>query len=355
MRELYLHIGLHKTGTSYLQRLLVENCALLRESGVGLAPYMNPATGAHHPIFPAIEQLGVDHVFDEIARTPGQRVVVSAERFCLYLMDDARARAIREAASRHFALKIVVFLRRQDHLKESVYTQIAKEWFEGSIFDEQHYEYDHDARLRRLEGIFGRESIVVRLYEADRSDLAGAFFDAIGASVDVRKLGTVRPQNVSMSRRKLLFMSQVPKPPEFSPPRLNYPIRFLARIVAASSAIADDASAGMMSPRQHHDLVLRHLAGNQAVVSRYAIENSDSFLELPDPGARWAPPEPIRPAERWALYRETVAAAWRGHNPVKAARVTAHLTRIFSGAARNGTFANTNQVPRNAAAAADFR
>lgn len=355
MRDLYLHIGLHKTGTSYLQKLFLENRELLSESGLGLAPYMHPQSGTHHPIIAEIERQGAEAVFDAVAQTRGERVLVSAEELCVVMEDKAAARAIRDAAARHFNPKLVIFLRRQDHLKESVYAQIVKNWFVGGILEDEHYGYDHDARLRALEEVFGRENIVVRIYEAHRKDLAGAFFEAIDTPLDRSRVKDVTPQNVSMNRRKLLFMSQVPKPQEFSGPRLTFPTRFLTRVVTASPAIADDGLRSMMSPAERRDLVARHLPGNEAVVARYTIGAPGPFLDLPDPGETWAPPEPIRAAERRALYREALGTAWRRHNPFAAARLTLHLTRMFAGAARNARPAQTNHVSRKADAAADFR
>src|SRR5690554_2324079 len=113
MRELYLHIGLHKTGTSYLQKLFLKNRDLLRESGLGLAPYMNPVTGTHHPIIAEIERQGAEKVFEAVAQAPGERILLSAEELCVVMEDPVAAAAIRDAAARHFRTRIVIFLRRQ--------------------------------------------------------------------------------------------------------------------------------------------------------------------------------------------------------------------------------------------------
>ena len=203
MRDLILHIGLHKTGTSYLQKLMLGNRDLLHESGIGLAPYMNLTSGTHHPIIAEIDREGPEKVFEAVAQAPGERVLISAEELCVVMEDRGAAQAIRDAAARHFNPKLVIFLRRQDHLKESVYAQIVKHWFVGDILDDDHYGYDHDARLRALEEVFGRENMIVRIYEAHRKDLAGAFFEAIGAPVERSRVRDVTPQNVSMNRMAL--------------------------------------------------------------------------------------------------------------------------------------------------------
>ena len=42
MRQLYLHAGLPKTGTTFLQALLLRNRAALEAAGFGFGPHMNP-------------------------------------------------------------------------------------------------------------------------------------------------------------------------------------------------------------------------------------------------------------------------------------------------------------------------
>ena len=45
MRTLYIHIGQSKTGSSSIQRFLVENRDALFAAGLGLGPYITPASG----------------------------------------------------------------------------------------------------------------------------------------------------------------------------------------------------------------------------------------------------------------------------------------------------------------------
>ncbi len=327
MRNLFIHIGLHKTGTSYIQKLFAANRDTLSESGIGLAPYLSPFTSCHHPIIQAIETEGADRVFDAVAQTPGDSVLISAEELCIVMQDPVKAEAIRAAAARHFNPRIVIFIRRQDELKESVYSQVVKQWFVGGILDDEHYDYHHDARLRALEDVFGIENVTVRIYEVDRKDIAGALLEVMGAVVDRSRLVEVAPQNVSMNRRKLVFLSRVPKPPEDAPLRLRYPLRFLVRTLADSDAIAGDAYRGMMSPAQRRDLVAAHHDGNAALVARHGIAETGSFLELPDASEAWAPPAPISRGERLALFRHVTRAAWSDHNPYTATRLAAIMAR----------------------------
>ena len=133
MRRLYLHVGLHKTGTTYLQRLFVENRALLAEAGLELGPYAHLAGGSHRAIVAAIDREGPEAVFARAAEAPGARLLISTEGLCERLLDPGYAAALAAAAARHFDPHVVIVLRRQDFLKESLYAEEAKSSFAGTI------------------------------------------------------------------------------------------------------------------------------------------------------------------------------------------------------------------------------
>ena len=262
-----------QTGTSYLQKLFLENRALLLEAGLGLGPYQNPRTGSHHPILAAFRDEGPARVFARVAECPGARLLISVEQLSAEMLDRATAEAWRDAARAHFEVKVIIFLRRQDYLKESVFAQIVKDWYTGGILQDDHYDYDHDARLALLEAVFGAGNVTPILYrDPGPNDLVGDLLGAMGIALDRDRLAPVPAQNVSMGRRKVLFLSQLPKPrrAESSARARALPL-FVAGVVARSPAIADDGERFLMSPRARHELVAGHLAGNRALVARHGI------------------------------------------------------------------------------------
>ena len=338
MRRLYLHIGLHKTGTSYLQRLLLENRALIAAAGLGLGPYQDPASGSHHPILAAIERDGPEAVFARVAETPGERLLISAEE----LSQEMHGRpgylaALHAAAARHFEPHLVIFLRRQDFLKESVYAEAVKGWFAGSIHEDTHYDYDHAARIARLEAAFGPTRVHVALYrDPGPNDLVGDLLGATGTAVDRDRLAPLPRRNVSMPRRRTLFLGQMPKPAEApDDAAARVAPHFVARVLAGSAAVADDGGRFLMSPREHHDLVAAHRAGNRALVEGRGLADPGSFLALPDPDAPWAPPAPVTAAEVAAVWRAALVSCVRSRrNPVAAARLAVQVSRLLAPMAR---------------------
>jgi hypothetical protein len=338
MRQLYLHAGLHKTGTSFLQRLMLENRALLAKAGLGLGPFQDPRSGSHHPILAAIEAEGPEAVFARAAEAPGERLLISVEE----LSQEMHRRpgylaALHAAAARRFEPHLVIFLRRQDFLKESVYAEAVKGWYAGTIEDDRHYDYDHAARIARLEAAFGAERVHVALYrDPGPNDLVGDLLAATGTTLDPGRLKPVPRQNVAMDRRKTLFLGQMPKPPEAADnAAARVAPHFVARVLAGSTAVADDGGRFLMPPRARHALVAAHLASNRALVEGRGLDPGP-FLALPDPEAPWSPPAPITAAEVDAVWRECLVACVRSRSrrPLAAARLAAQISRLLRPMAR---------------------
>ena len=83
MRDLYLHIGLHKTGTTYLQHVVLENRALFAQAG---NPAIRPATAWQFDAsaewyFATVGSLSVNAFYKEISDFFFQRVRVEEYTF----------------------------------------------------------------------------------------------------------------------------------------------------------------------------------------------------------------------------------------------------------------------------------
>jgi hypothetical protein len=314
VRTLYIHIGQPKTGSSSIQRFLVDNRAALLDAGLGLGPYMTLPTGKSLPLRRAIAAKGLGAVMAELAASPGENLVISSEHLCSLLVDTRQAEAIRDAARRHFRPVVVVFLRRQDYWLESDYAQEVKTCYAGSI---QAFAaaaladgagFDYDGGLARLERIFGRDHLRVLLYR-DRgpNDVVADFLAALDLGLGPDRAAAAGRLNASPHRRKLLFLSQVPKPD----PKIQDLATFMAEVVGRSGAIADDGARFLMSPEDRYRLVAAHVTGNRALVARYGLGDAEHFAGLPDPAADWSPPRPITPSERRAVLGEAMLACAR--------------------------------------------
>ncbi|MGB0506128.1 MAG: hypothetical protein ACPGGK_08010, partial [Pikeienuella sp.] len=191
-KRLILHIGMHKTGSTTIQRFFARNRWLLRRLGIcypesrGIDGRLLPK---HNAIFSAIShqadkgevhpQLGpvadlVMDAADQINRSPGRVGVISAEGFSGER--PVFARALAPLAS-EFDVSVVILLRRRDLWVESFYKQMVlnQDVREARPFAEflsapstvRHMNY-----LRILSwwsDAFGPEAINVGVFEPDRS------------------------------------------------------------------------------------------------------------------------------------------------------------------------------------------
>lgn len=337
MRRLFLHCGLPKTGTTYLQKFFLKNRAILEAAGLGWGPYMDEKTGSHYPGFvEAVETRGAEAVLAATEACRGENIFVSNEdlvHFLLEVAPDGRpwGAGIRDAAAGRFELVLIVYLRRQDFLKESIFSQVVKDWYCGDIHGYTQPGLDLDAKLRGLEALFGQQSIRPVIYDdVDRGDIVQPMLEILGIGLPRTAFAPIGRENSAMHRRKVLFLAGLPKakaPGPASP--AGFAARFVTRVLAKSDVIADDGVRYLLSPTERHALVAAHLEGNRAIVARYGIARPGSFVALPDLTEPWTPPAPISREETSAVWRATLAACFAGRNPLRGAWLAARLSRPF--------------------------
>ncbi len=196
-RPLILHIGLSKTGSSSIQRVMAEQRAALLAQGVyfptspGWANHaLLPAAcvtdpkilWGYHPgtwegLAPAARIARFDDEFAaEMAALPAdaQRVVMTAEQLGGVLRQPDEVARLGEMLAPFFApIQVVVYLRRQDEHATSAYSEILRGGVmrepglpDGGI--ERHPEYDYGGLLDRWAAVFGDDAIVARVFSRDR-------------------------------------------------------------------------------------------------------------------------------------------------------------------------------------------
>src|SRR6266540_4487045 len=117
--RLFLHIGLHKTGTSSIQHSLMTNEAGLREAGFHLPDRLGRSDGGHHLVAAILRDRGPEAFLDHLKRDNNSpTTLVSAESFLQVFKVPTKIRDLREVLSSSFETRIIIFLRRQDYLKE---------------------------------------------------------------------------------------------------------------------------------------------------------------------------------------------------------------------------------------------
>lgn len=302
LRKLVLHVGLHKTATSYFQHLFLNNSNLLAESGVALAPMLNELDGTHHKLAAILRDQGADKFLEKFDDFPEETALVTSETLShILLRDESCAKDLaRLSREKGIEIRLVMMIRRQDLLKESVFSEVVKVWYAGSILNENHYDYDFDHRLRKFEAVFGIENIQLGVYRDDgKMNLIGFIKEALELSFNNDQLVPVPRKNVGMHRRKTLFLSEYPKQ--------NKNVRdIVKRTVECTSSIENDAQKFIMSPSERRQFLEQHLEGNESLVSRFNLSDGDILCTADDINPDWKPPMPISKYEYMQVMNEAL-------------------------------------------------
>jgi hypothetical protein len=129
-----------------------------------------------------IEQFVQEFADEMRALPPGiTRVIISTEFIYILLRSQLEVQRLHDLLAPHFgSMKMVVYLRRQDAHFTSLYTQLLRS---GEVIAPEQlkmrprplHELDYAKILDRWVSVFGRESVVPRLFEKP----AGGRFDAV--------------------------------------------------------------------------------------------------------------------------------------------------------------------------------
>lgn len=211
---IYIHIGLHKTGSTALQALLVQNSSLLQQYDT-LYPdagrHIKFPLGHHDLAWSLFGQLigrtkNVDanawaHLIEEIQAKKPKKVILSSEEFETTSVEFIQR--IQEILD-GYDVRIIIYLRNPVDFMKSAYKQQTKSptRFAGSFHDLVERNIDrckYPQLLERWAGVFGKEAIVVHSYDGVKSGvgLYSDFFAAVDLSSCLEKCRINRRFNVS--------------------------------------------------------------------------------------------------------------------------------------------------------------
>jgi hypothetical protein len=225
----YIHIGLQKTGTTFLQRSLHNLHQELARIGI---IYPDTSAGlnvkgpaAHHFVPHAIQNVRTKYTPDadfslldkhvkeikyEISR--GSIGIVSSENFSL-LTEESHIRQLRDIFPER-NVKILVYLRRQDAWIDSLYGQMVKVGRKNTVGDfirSQQRRLDYNDLIDRWATAFGEDNIVVRTYEPDGDLwLWQDFLTAIGRPDAAKLAPPFESQNDSLPAALTLYARNIP-------------------------------------------------------------------------------------------------------------------------------------------------
>jgi len=217
-RKLYLHVGIHKTGTTSIQTLISANAPALASIGIHV-PYMGrpvnffktPYVGQHNVAwelngytqFQAADG-GLEQMADEIARINAPTVLISSEDFeFLHTKPAQIARLAETFKALGRDVRVILYLRAQHDYAHAIYNEHSKAghginprtYFDG-IFKTGVYEpkgavdvytgvnrFAYLPLIRAFADAFGDDAMIVRAYRSGRhpSDILKEFLAIVGA------------------------------------------------------------------------------------------------------------------------------------------------------------------------------
>ena len=322
-REVVVHLGGPKTGSTAIQRFLSVASRALAERGI-LYPDVGLRGFGHHdlafligggyPEWATPQSRGLNALVGDLhtaLRRSEHRVVLSSENFFLQ-PEPERLREAIESAESGRRVRLLVYLRRQDDLVVSWYNQAVKaQGFSGSFAEclqKTESLWDFEAQLERWADAFGQDAITVRLYES--SQLAGGEVVAdLLAELGTDPEGLPAPEhsvNSGLCRELLEFQRQINRLPLTVQEKRRFHrewIELSAR--TRGTDVFDDTP--VVGPAGRRAILERFSAGNRAVARRF-FGREELFTEPlpsgPEP-PEWSGPDPAvtQLALGWLLAR----------------------------------------------------
>ena len=188
-RICFIHVGTHKTGTTYLQDFLQSSAETLAGDGLyiphsgrigGLSGHHNIAWQLNRDVRFESSKGGLAELIDELESVQHPRVCLSSEDFEFLHKDPSALCYLRSELRRvNYMVRIIIFLRPQADYAESMYGELVKhgvnldflEFLErftsNGEFDGGRGCYltsDYNLLLDSFSSVFGTENIIVRPY-----------------------------------------------------------------------------------------------------------------------------------------------------------------------------------------------
>lgn len=288
-RKLYLHMGVHRTGTSAIQKTMAAQFGPLLGQGV----FHAYAVPRHDALFRRIFEgrcSAAEVAQDIIARAdskpvPIDRITLSDED--IICQRDLTALA---AFADYFDLHPVLYIRRQDLWLESWYRQNIKwQWDRGlaqldfESFLAKRYRFfwiDYEKTYARIAQIAdpAKIGLVVMGADGQSMDSVARFFHLIGATLPITARHVLQ-ENASLSPQMTEFLRHFPLR-DIPPPE--------RRLIEAACAVADQTlthhPAALLDPVQREEILAGYAGGNQRLAQRVFGRDALFSPMLPPPG-----------------------------------------------------------------------
>lgn len=276
MKKIYLHIGTHKTGSTAIQMFMARNRRALRESGIHYlengCPDLKAVAYGHHLLPWSVQNrknvaMAIwKPVLNEINQSPSDQIVISSEEF------DRLTDEQIEILGTKLPVKplIVVYLRRQEDLIESLYaTEVVYSGRQTHFSEFMHdcgIRLDYDEMLSAWERISVPNSLVVKRYDRRlfiNNNVVADFLSILPVSSALRVNALEVEANKSLPRAAVLAVKHLWKL-DLGAAQTYRAIEALEKVYRNRRTKLD-----IISPSQRLEVIERYGASNRRVKERY--------------------------------------------------------------------------------------
>jgi len=316
-KTIYLHIGTPKTGTTAIQVFLRQNRRLLNAQGyhVCTAQDHNPNRNlrfltAYLDVFGIHElrqnklirgneqdekkylEKWFEQFIDRLKTVPQKTIILSEEMLWWALCDADKLKLLLDRLADDFRIKVVVFLRRQDHYIMSIYQQALKaccvdaktcsEWIADPTNPQVSKFTQYDKCLEKLADYVGEDNIEVCPYEKlslKRKNVFEVFMEKIGLPDEpgfIFPEGNINPGLNKLGAELALCMNRRQAGPGF----MSFISRFELQDIFFSQR---GEEYNFLSPSQRNDFLSRYEEGNRRVAKRFSPPPSGPLFAEPHP------------------------------------------------------------------------
>ena len=275
--KIIVHCGIHKTGSSYIQNALNESTNALRKWSFHY-PRADRHKGNHSIV--AInykEGEDVNSLFKKFVDIDSECpiLLLSGEEFSRHLPRHEFLERFLQATS-NAEVQFIFYLRRPDHLLESVYAESVKNQLYGDIANVK-FQFDFHETVRPFVEAVGKENVMIRPYNRKLwpNGQLGADFCTVLGEPDLWKAIAPASEvsvNTSLTRNQTFLLSRLKG--RSAKHRL---LRYFAENPLPSS---DDEVKFFMGPQERRRFNLLHAATSQRLADMFGLGDMNEFLGI---------------------------------------------------------------------------
>lgn len=287
-KDLYLHIGVHRTATTAIQAAMFHNWKWLKDRGI-LYPFgVERHIGMFNNIFHGkvkAQDLAVDLARRADSHDTAIHTIVMSDEDVSMRKDLSPLLPFKE----HFNVKVIFGMRRQDLWLESWWAQNVKgQWdrqlchvtWDDFMADRQRFHWiNYDAYLSHLEKLFGSSNIKPYVFEKEQmpKGAIAAFCRQFGLH-DISGMKPRGGSNISLCPEVSEFVRHLPLIEAKMGVRLN--LIDIAEVV--DKQIRTENGATLLIPHEQRRAIMQEYdRGNNAVARRYFNRDRLFLEELP--------------------------------------------------------------------------